>query len=171
MSWSLRRWRSAAPAPVCRLFRARRSAGAKTAPCPWGLRRETYRGEGSSQRQFSAHSGSLAFTICSFPSKLLCRNQSSCYFPPPLALPTLLQYYCRTIVQYTTPPDPPFLCHTPYTILAIAKSCGGQAGARCRWTLAAQSRSEPPNLHRKGLLPLEVALERASLCSCIALKE
>jgi len=65
----------------------------------------------------------LAFTRDSFPSKLLCTNQSSCSCPPPLALPTLLQYYCTTLAQYTAPPAPSFVCRTPYTILAISLSC------------------------------------------------
>ena len=30
--------------------------------------------------------------------------------------PTLLQYYCTTIAQYTPPTDPSFVCHTPYNI-------------------------------------------------------
>jgi len=36
--------------------------------------------------------------------------------PPPLAKPTLLQYYCTTIAQYTPPHQPPVACHTPYNI-------------------------------------------------------
>jgi len=54
----------------------------------------------------------LAFTRYSFTSKLLCTNQSSYYCPPPLALPTPLQYDCTTIAQYTPPPPPPRVCTT-----------------------------------------------------------
>ena len=39
-----------------------------------------------------------------------------CIAPPPPAKPTLLQYYCTLITQYTPPTDPPFLCDTPYNI-------------------------------------------------------
>jgi len=34
--------------------------------------------------------------------------------PPSPAKPTVLLYYCTTIVQYTPPHRPPLLCHTPY---------------------------------------------------------
>jgi len=33
-----------------------------------------------------------------------------------ISQPTLLQYYCTTFAQYTTPPDSPFVCHAPYNI-------------------------------------------------------
>ena len=57
----------------------------------------------------------LAFTRYSFTSRFLCTNQSSLYPPPPLALPTPLQYYCTDIAQNTTLPPTPVL-FKPYTI-------------------------------------------------------
>ena len=72
----------------------------------------------------------LAFTRDWFTSKLYCGNISSFYCPPPTsfivgiyhpfialpppATPTLLQYYCTPIAQYT-PRHRPSLC-IPYTI-------------------------------------------------------
>jgi len=74
----------------------------------------------------------LAFTRYCFTSRILCTNPSSYYCPPLLAsLSTLLQYYCTTFAQYTTPPDPPCVCDTPYTILVITISCEGQIKQRC----------------------------------------
>ena len=58
--------------------------------------------------------GGLAFTRHCFASKLNCGSQSSFYCPPPLVKPTLLQYYCTTIAQYTPSYLHP-LC-MPYTI-------------------------------------------------------
>jgi len=59
----------------------------------------------------------LAFTRYCFTLRLLCTNQPSFHFPRPPALPTLVQDYCTTIGQYTTPPsDLPCVCHTPYNI-------------------------------------------------------
>ena len=58
--------------------------------------------------------------------------------PPPLALSTIairLQYYC---VMYDPPPDPPFVCHTPYN-LAMAISCKGQGAALHPWRLHTQN--------------------------------
>jgi len=53
-------------------------------------------------------SDDLAFIRFSFTLRLLRTNQSSLYCVPPPGLPTLLQYYCTTIAQYTTfPPRPP----------------------------------------------------------------
>jgi len=51
----------------------------------------------------------LAFTRYCFTSRLLCTNQPSFYCTLPPALPTLLQYDCTTITQYTTRPRL-FLC-------------------------------------------------------------
>jgi len=52
-----------------------------------------------------------------FTSSRLCTNQSSFHSSGPPALPTLLQSYCTVIGQYTRPPpDPSFVCHTPYNI-------------------------------------------------------
>jgi len=56
----------------------------------------------------------LYFTRYVFTFRLSCTNQSSFYCLPPPALPTLLQYHCLAIAQYTTPPLPPF--SKPYTI-------------------------------------------------------
>jgi len=50
----------------------------------------------------------LAFTRYCFASKLHCGSLSSLYPPTPLAKPTLLQYYCTTIGQYTPSYRPPF---------------------------------------------------------------
>ena len=50
----------------------------------------------------------LAFTRYCFTSSRLCTSQSSCHSSGPPALPTLLQYYCTAIGQYTTLPRSPF---------------------------------------------------------------
>ena len=42
------------------------------------------------------------------------------------ALPTLVQYYCTTIGQYTPPPPTSRLYTTHHTILIITISCEGQ---------------------------------------------
>ena len=56
--------------------------------------------------------------ICIFTYiRLLFTNQPSFHSPRPPAFPTLVQYYCTTIGQYTNPPsDLPFVSHTPYNI-------------------------------------------------------
>jgi len=54
-------------------------------------------------------------------------SQSSLYCLPPLALPTIVQYYCTTIAQYMTPHD--HALHMPYIhhkILTIEISCSGE---------------------------------------------
>ena len=56
----------------------------------------------------SLFSPGLAFTRYGFTSRLLCTNQSSVYCPLPPALRALLQYYCTSMEQYTTPPRPTF---------------------------------------------------------------
>ena len=56
----------------------------------------------------------LAFTRYCSTSSRLWTDQSSFHSSGPPALPTLLQYYCTIIGQYTTPPRPP-LCMS-YTI-------------------------------------------------------
>jgi len=61
-----------------------------------------------------AVSPNLAFTRYSFTSSRLCTSQSSFHSSGPPALPALLQYYCTSIAQYTTPPCLS-LC-MPYTI-------------------------------------------------------
>ena len=71
----------------------------------------------------------LAFTRYSFTSKLLCKSESSFHWPSPSALPTLVQDYCTTIGQYTTPPPTSRLYAIHHTIMVIKISCKGQ---RCR---------------------------------------
>jgi len=56
----------------------------------------------------------LALTRYCVTSKLYCGSPSSFYWPPPLAKPTLLQYFCTPISQYTLPHRAPFCM--PYTI-------------------------------------------------------
>jgi len=55
--------------------------------------------KGSIQRG-GLHRG-LAFTRDLFTSGLLCTNQPSFHSPPPPALPTLVQYYCRANSELT----------------------------------------------------------------------
>ena len=43
-----------------------------------------------------------------YPSNIDCGSPSSLYPPTPLARPTLLQYHCTTIGQYTPSCRPPF---------------------------------------------------------------
>jgi len=71
----------------------------------------------------------LAFTRCSFTSSRLFTNQSSGHSSRPSALPTLLQYYCTTIGQYTTPPRPPCVYYRPYHI-GNNNICKGQVITR-----------------------------------------
>jgi len=42
----------------------------------------------------------------------VCKNPSSLFNPRPFTWRTLLQYYCATMAS----PDPPFVCHTLYSI-------------------------------------------------------
>jgi len=65
----------------------------------------------------------LAFTRYLFTSRLLCTNQPSFHSPCPPALPTLVQYYCTTIGQYTTPRPTSRLCAIHHTRLVITISC------------------------------------------------
>jgi len=67
----------------------------------------------------------LAFTRCSFTSRLFCTNQLSFHSPRPPASPTLVQYHCATIGQYTTPPPTSCLYAIHHTILVITISCKG----------------------------------------------
>ena len=69
----------------------------------------------------------LAFTRYSFTSRLLCTNQASFHSPRPPALPTLLQYYCTILGQYTTPLPTSRLYAIHHTIFVITISCKGQA--------------------------------------------
>jgi len=68
----------------------------------------------------------LAFTRYSFISRLPCTNQRSLYPPRPPVLATLLQYYCTTIEQYTSPPPISLLYAMHHTILVITILCKGQ---------------------------------------------
>ena len=58
--------------------------------------------------QGEATNPNLAFTRYCFTSSRLCTSQSSFHSSGAPALPTLSQYDCTTIGQYTTPPRPPF---------------------------------------------------------------
>jgi len=69
----------------------------------------------------------LAFTRYCFTSSRSCTNQSSFHSSGPPALPTLLQYYCTAIGQYTTPHPTPLVYAIHHTILAMAISCKCQA--------------------------------------------
>ena len=57
--------------------------------------------------------GLLAYTRYSF-TLCVCKNQSSVYYPRPLALLPLLQYDCATFAPYMTSPRPSL--YMPYTI-------------------------------------------------------
>jgi len=70
-------------------------------------------------RRRAAPSSDLAFTRYSFTLRFLCTNQSSLYCLPPLALPTIVQYYCTCIAQHTTPPRPPLAYAIHCTVLAM----------------------------------------------------
>jgi len=70
----------------------------------------------------------LAFTRWCLTSSRVCTNQSFFHSSGPPALPTVLQYYCTTIAQYTTPPSPtPLFYAIHHTILLITISCKGQS--------------------------------------------
>ena len=70
----------------------------------------------------------LAFTRYSCSSRLLCKTQPSVHSPRLPALPTLVQYYCNIIGQYTPllPTSRVYALH--HTILVITISCKGQVG-------------------------------------------
>jgi len=70
----------------------------------------------------------LAFTRYSFTSRLLCKKQPSIHSPRLPALPTLVQYYCTIIGQYTTPLPTSRVYALHHTILVITISCQGQVG-------------------------------------------
>jgi len=106
------------PAACCSL-RVRRSApvaraAVQSRACHGRTRRAAPKSNNSSQSNSSQSSRRLAFTRYWFTLKLLFGSQSSFYLPRPPALPALLQYYCTSIAQETTPPCPP-LCML-YTI-------------------------------------------------------
>ena len=79
-----------------------------------GGRGERLRSVDGLGEEVRAAGGRLACTRYCFTSKLYCGSLSSLYCPPPLAQPTLLQYYCTLIAQYT-PRHRPSLCMA-YTI-------------------------------------------------------
>jgi len=66
-----------------------------------------------------------AFTKYAFAWRLLCSIQPSFHFPRPTALPTLVQYCCTTIGQYTTPPPTSRVYAIYHTILVITTACKG----------------------------------------------
>jgi len=43
-------------------------------------------------------------------------HESIIFMSPPHPYFPLLLYYCTIIAQYTTPPDQPVVCHTPYNM-------------------------------------------------------
>ena len=82
------------------------------------------------QVRHAKQSSALAFTRYSFTSRLLCTHQPSFHSPRPLAFPTLVQYYCTTIGQYTTPLPTSHLYAIHHTISVLTRSCKGQAVPR-----------------------------------------
>jgi len=83
----------------------------------------------------------LAFTRDSFTSRLLCTNRLSYHSPRPPALPTLVQYYCTTIGQYTTPLPTSRLYTIHHTRLVMTISCEGQRGWLCPLAVGPQPAS------------------------------
>ena len=69
--------------------------------------------------------GGLAFTRYSFASRRLCTNHSSLYSPRLPTLPTLFQYYCTSIAQYTTP-STSLVYAIHHTISVMTVSCKDQ---------------------------------------------
>ena len=69
----------------------------------------------------------LAFTRYCFTYSRFCINQSSFHSSRPPALPTLVQYHCTSIGQYTTPlPQPLVFYAIHHIVLVITISCKGQ---------------------------------------------
>jgi len=68
----------------------------------------------------------LVFTKYSFSWRLLCTNQPPFYSPRPPALPTLVQYHCTAVGEYTTPPPNSRVYAIHHTRLVITISCKGQ---------------------------------------------
>jgi len=58
--------------------------------------------------------------------RLLCTNQPTFHSPRPPTLPTMVQYYCTTIGQYTSPLPTSRLYAIHHTLLVITISCKGQ---------------------------------------------
>jgi len=56
-----------------------------------------------------------------------CARVNHSFLAPSPALPALLQCYCTSIAQYTTPPPTPHVYAMHNTILAMAISCKGQS--------------------------------------------
>jgi len=127
--WAWRSWspgRRNAPSPRRQCLpapcRGRRSPG---------TRRGSSRSPSCRWSAWSAASGGgLAFTRYSFTSRLLCTNLTSLDPIRPSALATLLQYYCTTIGQYSTPSRPTLLYAIHHARLIRTISCKGQAAAR-----------------------------------------
>jgi len=71
-------------------------------------------------------------------------HKAAISFPPPRlpALPTLVQYYCTIIGQYTIPLPTSCLFAIHHTILAITISCKGQS-VLCKGMGGHHRRSEP----------------------------
>jgi len=66
-------------------------------------------------RVYSVSSLSLYNIV--FHCKALVWESIIIVLPPPPVKPTVLQYYCTNIAQYTPPPlTPPCVCHTPKNI-------------------------------------------------------
>ena len=63
-------------------------------------------------QQRSKHPREMVITPKAATS-LFCTNQPSLHYSGPPALPTLLQHYCTTNGQYTTPPRPPWRLRRP----------------------------------------------------------
>ena len=85
------------------------------------------RGGGGVSGSSSPAQWGLAFTRYSFTSRLLCTNRFIYHSPRPPALPTLVQYYCTTIGQYTTPLPTSRLYTIHHTRLVMSISCEGQS--------------------------------------------
>jgi len=90
----------------------------------------------------------LAFARYSFTSRLFCTNQPSFHSPRSSALPTLVQYHCATIGQYTIPFRPPVFtpCTTQYCALQYRVKANSRPSA-C---------SAPPRLIARVLVPLNI---------------
>jgi len=93
----------------------------------------------------------LTFTRYRFTLRLLCGSQSFLYRPLPRALPALLQYYCTSIAQDTTPPPTLSLYAIHYTILVMAISCKGQVGRRYNFCGVLHTRAAPTQPTTAGL--------------------
>jgi len=68
----------------------------------------------------------FVFTRYSFTPRLFCTNQPDLHPPRPPTMPTLVQYYCTIIGQYTTPLPTSRLYSIHHARLVITISCKGQ---------------------------------------------